>query len=229
MEQKGKYFYENEHLQHSHETLESINCFSSIGVEYRSLFPVKIKTKPCIVLLRRKYEYVPPEPEILLIEAIDDKEIIDDNEIEILPESNEHPDLNVTNVIENNEDIFDNNISEEPLPEDVELNDSESDDENDIKEIEMKKPTIHMKAKIKKIIETHYRSQGTAIDTVDYIEPTTPHKRSAKSNIKHIIKSEQIKELVEKISQMDLKSECDLERESTKSCLIKIIDRYDLK
>lgn len=82
VEQKGKYFYENEHLQQSHDTLESINCFNNIGVEYRSLLPVKIRTKPCIVLLRRKKELKIPPALISEEQFFQNKEELSENIVE---------------------------------------------------------------------------------------------------------------------------------------------------
>lgn len=43
VEQKGKYFYENEDMRRTHEILDTVNCFSNIGVEYRSVFRLKLK------------------------------------------------------------------------------------------------------------------------------------------------------------------------------------------
>lgn len=42
------------YLQQTHEKLEVVECFSSIGIHYTSLLPVKIRTKPCIMIMRRK-------------------------------------------------------------------------------------------------------------------------------------------------------------------------------
>lgn len=41
-------------LQEDFETLEFIDCFNSIGIQYNSILPVRIKTKPCIGILKKR-------------------------------------------------------------------------------------------------------------------------------------------------------------------------------
>lgn len=41
-------------LQENFETLEFIDCFNSIGIQYNSILPVRIKTKPCIGILKKR-------------------------------------------------------------------------------------------------------------------------------------------------------------------------------
>lgn len=53
-EVKNKYSPEMRLLQQTHEKIELIECFSNIGVHYTSLLPIKIRTKPCIMILKRK-------------------------------------------------------------------------------------------------------------------------------------------------------------------------------
>ncbi|XP_034485857.1 probable Dol-P-Man:Man(7)GlcNAc(2)-PP-Dol alpha-1,6-mannosyltransferase isoform X2 [Drosophila innubila] len=45
-------------LQEDFETLEFVDCFNSIGIQYNSLFPVRIKTKPCIGILKKRFNVV---------------------------------------------------------------------------------------------------------------------------------------------------------------------------
>lgn len=213
VEQKRKYFYENEHLKHSHDTLESINCFSSIGIEYRSFCPVKIKTKPCIVLLRRKSGFEPP----LVVKDIDGIAETDMNA------ANETSDMEYGH--DDDDPATNSNVDDAIEWDVVDAN------KTIVAMNELRKPTKHTKLKIKRFIETHFRAEHSTSDpNNEQAESVVPvHKRSAKSNIRDIIKSERIKEIAEKISQMDLKSMCDLEKDSVKSCLIKIIDEHEDK
>lgn len=210
VEQKGKYFYENEHLKQSHDTLESVNCFSSIGIEYRSFFPVKIKTKPCIVLLQRKLGFMPSLE-------------VRDGQIETTPveADNDMGDIKTTE-----EEIID----PDPILDDAKDWDVVDANRSIVAMNELKKPTKHTKLKIKRFIETHFRAkQSTPVSDNEQAELAVQvHKQSAKSSIRNIIKSEKIKEIAERISHMDLKSKCDLENDSVKSCLIKIIDEHEL-
>lgn len=219
VEQKGKYFYENEHLQQSHDTLESVNCFNSIGIEYRSIFPVKIKTKPCIVLLRRKLDFQTP--------------LVTQNQ-QIVTPLNASTEMDPFYVVkdQHNIDTDDNTDANET---DLAVDDTNEWDMVDANSTivavnELKKPTKNTKLKIKRFIETHFRAKQTsAINDNEPTESAVPaHKQSAKSSIRNIIKSEKIKEIAERISQMDLKSMCDLENDSVKSCLMKIIDEHEM-
>lgn len=217
VEQKGKYFYENEHLKHSHDMLESINCFSSIGIEYRSFCPVKIKTKPCIVLVRRKSGFEPP----LVVKEIDGitKTYINAaNETSDMKYGHKYDD---DDPATNPDSIVDDAIEWDVIDANKTI----------VAMNELRKPTKHTKLKIKQFIETHFRAEHSTSDSDnEQAETVVPvHKRSAKSSIRDIIKSERIKEIAEKISQMDLKSLCDLEKDSVKSCLIKIIDEHEDK
>lgn len=58
-------------------------------------------------------------------------------------------------------------------------------------------------------------------------DESAPHlaaKRSMKANIKRIIRTEQIREMVDKLAHVDVASKCDLERITTKECLRKLLD-----
>lgn len=225
VEQKGKYFYENEHLKQSHDLLESVNCFNSIGIEYRSFPPVKIRTKPCIVLLRRKSGFEPP------IEIED--EHIDSATIDTRTETDASFELSDLNNIHDLNDQIDHDINDDKM--DIDLDEATEWDVVDANRTidamnELKKPTKHTKLKIKRFIESHYKAKHTFLNAEkEAPERTVPtHKQSTKSSIRNIIKSERIKEIAERISQMDLKSLCDLEKDSVKSCLMKIIDEQEL-
>ncbi|XP_052900229.1 probable Dol-P-Man:Man(7)GlcNAc(2)-PP-Dol alpha-1,6-mannosyltransferase [Anopheles moucheti] len=55
-EAQDKYSDKMRILSQTHEIVEFVECFSSIGLQYRSVLPVKIKTKPCIFIMRRRYD-----------------------------------------------------------------------------------------------------------------------------------------------------------------------------
>lgn len=96
------------------------------------------------------------------------------------------------------------------------------DDANSFVETELKSPNVETQRKLQRLILKRYRMRKSSDNTDVAVKRGT-----AKANIKHIIRSEKIKELIETISRMDLKSLCDLDAETTKSCLLKIIDSYD--
>uniref|UniRef100_A0A182N041 Mannosyltransferase n=1 Tax=Anopheles dirus TaxID=7168 RepID=A0A182N041_9DIPT len=55
-EAQDKYTDKMRTLGQTHEIVEFVECFSSIGLQYRSVLPVKIKTKPCIFIMRRRLD-----------------------------------------------------------------------------------------------------------------------------------------------------------------------------
>lgn len=232
VEQKGKYFYENEDIRNTHDTLDTINCFSNIGVEYRSVFPIKIKTRPCVIILRRKANVIPPR-----IETLAKEEINLNQNAKHFENINEFIETDVekdtTEEFEYNENALEQNQYDEEedfQPDDaLETDDLTDEEQSPIIETELKKPTTETKQKLRRMIERHYEFKANkAIKTPpnDRTELVQTNKLSTKYNIRSIIKKEKIKEMIEKISQIDLKTVCDFARESTKQCLLKIIDSY---
>ncbi|XP_052834920.1 probable Dol-P-Man:Man(7)GlcNAc(2)-PP-Dol alpha-1,6-mannosyltransferase isoform X1 [Drosophila gunungcola] len=51
-------------LQNQFDTLEFVDCFNSIGIQYNSLLPVRIKTKPCIGILKKRLVPTKEKPKI---------------------------------------------------------------------------------------------------------------------------------------------------------------------
>lgn len=315
VEQRSKFPYDDEEIHETHDFLEHINCFHSIGLEYQSYFPIKIKTRPCIGIAKRKKAFARPfeEPKLPAVDVSNDEDPI--QPASIVVESTLKPDYQ---EIPSDEEEFD---SEEPTTNDSGINEDESTDEmlseeiehskkayqrlatfddfdedeiymsneNDInlsnendanipyelfdsmvnsEEIEdiftddkhVEEPSLtpaiepddrkskadhrkrakQTKMKLKKVIELYYQSKGQVIETesnnnveIDLAAPKaskpiiSPRKPSAKTNIKSIIKAEKIKQLVERISTLDLKAQCDLEILSAKDCLVKLIDEYE--
>lgn len=234
VEQKNKYFYENERFQQSHAILEYVNCFSSIGLEYQSLFPIKIKTKPCIALLKRREDFVVPQNSLESVANIEhegeedainaqihsnnqlnDDPIVDDEQIEKellgnIAEGEGGPDS-----LDNVDELFEKK--------DIKIDGNKRSNEITSVQIKLKKPSKHIKLKLKRIIENYYEAK----DVTDTTEPdVTNPRKSTKSNIKRLIKEEKIKELVEQVSQLDLNTVCDLETLTIKACLLKILEKY---
>lgn len=123
-EVKNKYSPEMRYLQQTHEKLEVVECFSSIGIHYTSLLPVKIRTKPCIMIMKRK-------PNAVLLKSIIYEGSADEMEDEVI--EGEAVELNV---------------SEEEEEEEVELIPVKT-----LLRKKLRRTTTNPKSKIKEIIE----------------------------------------------------------------------------
>lgn len=91
-----------------------------------------------------------------------------------------------------------------------------------------KKSMGKTKSKLRHLIEQHYLSKGSVIEgsSPKSVEVESD-KVSTKATVKQIIKQEKIKEMVERISKMDLTTVCNLDNMTTKECLKKVIDDID--
>lgn len=271
-------------LQQTHDILEIVECFQSIGIQYKSMFPVKVKTKPCIFIMRRKKDARDPIigsrvtmsdglPQHV-IDEMDSVEIVDDGVpiSDEIPSVEFHPEEVINNEPEPTVLVAVESVLEstETTSEEIENASSDTDAETDDVETKTAKirptkkkpkkkskkiePFRSTKAKIKEIIEMYYRERGTVVvadhtksnEIEDHrveepsiseavVEESSPIVvtpavvKSPKSNIKKIIKEEQIRKLVDEISTLDLNEFCDLEVMDVKDCLKKIIDEYDSK
>lgn len=239
VEPKSRFSEEMKILHETHDDVEFIECFNSIGLQYQ-FFPVKIKTRPCIGIMKRK-EIVPSEflaGESLIdnnststeLSDLDTDEMIDDLKESLLLDPPTQIEEDIDIIRELSSTIDHDNSNELPTSFDAFSNLPET----------TKTIQSTTKAKLKRLIESHFRSKGSVIesdketDNKESTDGTDSHTvpsshPSAKANIKRIIKQEQIRELVESISKLDLNVVCDLEHLSTKECLKKIIDDYDVK
>lgn len=215
--------------------VEFVDCFNSIGLQYQSVLPVKIKTKPCLWIMRRKKsssttaEMKDRVRQRMLEYKL--KQQLDNNQTEVIVDTPSSEASEIRAPTERIGNELQNDIDLEPV------------------NIESVHRKSRNSAKLKAMVVSHYRSRGRIVE--DYngsgetssdnsVEPNvespsvmasppaaaTP-KVSMKLNIKRIIKAEKIREMVERISTIDLHETCDLERMSTKDCLRKLIDDYD--
>lgn len=224
-EVKNKYSPEMRFLQQTHEKIELIECFSNIGVHYTSLLPIKIRTKPCIMILKRKPNAV------LLKRFFDAEEPEDDGNLEELDK-----------------------IEPEFIESELEAEEPEDEAEEVVKEPpkvlrrkRLRSTTINPKLKIKEIIEAEkLEAQNSYLQQVQNTAEDEPSEELSeseqnpslesnelpekepgsgiKSNIKRIISQEKTKEL---LSELDLSAFCDLNQMDTKECLKKILDEME--
>lgn len=240
VESKSRFSDEMQLLHETHDDIEFIDCFNSIGLQYQ-FFPVKIKTRPCIGLMKRKAnipaKFLTDDISTSTESEMDSDEMLDDLKESLLldPPTQIEEDIDIIRELSTTIDYENSN----ELP-------TSFDAFNHLPESTRHITQSTTKTKLKRLIESHFRSKGSFIESdretdneltdewpnelsikeTDY--HAVPSHQSAKANIKRIIKAEQIKELVESISKLDLNVVCDLEHLSTKECLKKIIDEYDV-
>ncbi|XP_037730329.1 probable Dol-P-Man:Man(7)GlcNAc(2)-PP-Dol alpha-1,6-mannosyltransferase [Drosophila subpulchrella] len=240
-------------LQNDFDTLEFVDCFNSIGIQYNSLLPVRVKTKPCIGILKKKA--LPPKeksktkekkikikaPAVEKVTALptveDIPKIKEETKIKPKLQADLDDDDGIVATVEEMSLEIETNIEPEAEVEAEAV-------ETPTKEINFqelrtlalgqatKKSRAATKLKIRKIIEQHYRAKGKQIEN-DSAEqnqktPGSPGGRPGlRQSVKSIIKQEKIKEMIEQIATMDLTRICDLEKTSTKDCLKQVIDKID--
>ncbi|KAH8383071.1 hypothetical protein KR009_006630 [Drosophila setifemur] len=242
-------------LQEEYDTLEFIDCFNSIGIQYNSLLPVRIKTKPCIGILKKRTSPPPKEKQKVKVKKskIVETTVVEESPLPVvkkIPQQNtEKPEIHkILPINLDDDDGIVATVEEMSLELDANIeNDAETDVEAfdaPAKEINFqelrnlalgqatKKSRTATKLKIRKIIEQHYLSKGKQIenDSSERTQKTTGPsggRLGMRQSVKSIIKQEQIKEMIEQISTMDLTRICNLEKTSTKDCLKQVIDKLD--
>ncbi|XP_033165892.1 probable Dol-P-Man:Man(7)GlcNAc(2)-PP-Dol alpha-1,6-mannosyltransferase [Drosophila mauritiana] len=233
-------------LQNEFDTLEFVDCFNSIGIQYNSLLPVRIKTKPCIGILKKRP--VPPKEALKTKEKIAKTKTSPVEKETLLPPVKEFPkvigDPKMKTRLQVDADDDDGIVAtvEEmslELETDTEHHAGAEAIEAPLKEINFqelrtlalgqatKKSKAATKMKIRQIIEQHYRAKGKQIENDSAETQKTPGKAGLRQSVKSIIKQEKIKEMIEQIATMDLTRICDLEKTSTKECLKQVIDKID--
>lgn len=250
-EVKNKYSPEMRLLQQTHEKIELIECFSNIGVHYTSLLPIKIRTKPCIMILKRKPNAV------LLKRFFDIEEPIPDNGSGNYPEIDEaemeEPGIDTqedespqplkrkrlrTTVTAKSKirEIIEAEVEYERIPDSEEELEGQSEEEETLNgEQDAEKPVNESsrEAEDSQEIEDAQEedaqeeyaqdSQEDDIEQQKEVE-SSPESSGIKSNIKRIISQEKTKQLIDELKQLDLSAFCDLNQMDTKECLKKILD-----
>ncbi|CRL05982.1 CLUMA_CG019026, isoform A [Clunio marinus] len=235
-EVKNKYSPEMRILQQTHEKIELIECFSNIGIHYTSLLPIKIRTKPCIMILRRKpnaallKRFFEVEDPVEGVIADEDNDSTDENESEMEEDVEEialkpkiRKRLRVTTTTLTPKIKIKEIIAAEKL-------DTESDDDENLSEEITEKDLLSEEVKEENLSEemneedlSEEENEEIETENLDQV-PREHGSGSIKSNIKRIISQEKTKQLIDELKQLDLSVFCDLSKMDTKECLKKILD-----
>lgn len=241
VEAKSKHSSELKYLQGSYNVLEFVECFDHIGIQYKSLLPVRIKRKPCVYILQRKrtedivkvdYEEEKNDQERWKLEKEDAKEKVKEvvKEKEAMEEVKEE-------IIET-EEIIEEPLEEikqqEPKDEQIEEPVKTARNRNNKLTSELVKEIIRkqqVQKKMKQIKTEMNNNQRKEQEKDDPVQPnlTKVIKGNRISNIRKTIKTDEIRHMAEEIAKLDMSEFCDLDEMSTKECLRKIIDELDIK
>jgi alpha-1,6-mannosyltransferase len=232
-ESKSKHSPEMKILQQTHDIVEFVDCFHNIGLQYKSLLPVRINTRPCIYILQKRddadvanlmpanlsfdsgeQEAFEEKPVFIEVEDVDAmEETIEPVEDEAKSYAELLQDEDYTSMTE---PVVDKAESYEPddLPEEQDNYEPEGNDPSakyvEEEPVRLKRVYKSAKAKLQELKQTKE-------------EAATPPKR-AKSNIQKIIKTAKAKQMIDDLSKLDLNEYCDLSKISPKDCLKQVID-----
>jgi len=252
-EVKNKYSPEMRFLQQTHEKIELIECFSNIGVHYTSLLPIKIRTKPCIMIMKRK-------PNSVLLKMFFDAEEPDDDsfggsgDFANFSESQDESELEDEPEMEENEEVMEEpprklkrkrlrrstaDTPKSKIKEIIEadrlealLNLEESDfvsepvesTEENLEENEIKEVEGDDEEENLSQEEVSEETQDEQESDDEASKEAAGSSSGIKSNIKRIISQEKTKQLIDELKQLDLSAFCDLRQMDAKECLKKILD-----
>ncbi|EDV91397.1 GH17417 [Drosophila grimshawi] len=228
-------------LQEDFETMEYVDCFNSIGIQYNSILPVRIKTKPCIGILKKRLRAgkAPLHEEEKVSKENTSKENAKMKRKKQKPETDKikpDPILKNETEVEQGGDDDDGVVNTvEEMSGELNADGVEAAKEINFQELRnlalehtTRTSRVATKLKIRKIIEQHYRAKGRHIENDSTEQHRTSETRTGlRQSVKSIIKQEKIKEMIEQIATMDLTRICDLEKTSTKDCLKQVIDKID--
>lgn len=256
VEAKSKHALELKYFSTAYNVLELVECFDHIGIEYKSLFFVRINTRPCIFIMARK-----PEGDIKIIRGdehglfaqfeeekskegtgADEKTATPNEKLNDMEPAQISVDKEPTEITEA-EPLSGLTINEEEL---------EQDNENDVETIsedftEIVEEPLNSKPKPKKKKIKERLNQDTVKDMLkklrvnvkigkpetddDVVEDKPGMARVIKgnkmSNIRKIIKTDETRKMIEDIGKLDLSELCDFETMTVKDCLRIVIDEYD--
>lgn len=235
-EVKNKYAPEMRLLQQTHEKIELIECFSNIGVHYASLVPIRIRTKPCIIIMKRKenpvllkrYFEVPEEFEDLEIEIESQEGALENDMTETVSEEVIHTE----ELVEEKPKVLKkkrlrstiNKLKMKEIIEAGKIEDSKKDDES-VQSVEQEILADIEQSDVTS--EELWPNDVEIINDLDEKKSTESGSGSIKSNIKKIISQEKTKQLLEEFKKIDLSALCDLTQMDTKECLKKILDEQE--
>ncbi|XP_055523861.1 probable Dol-P-Man:Man(7)GlcNAc(2)-PP-Dol alpha-1,6-mannosyltransferase [Wyeomyia smithii] len=248
-EARDKYSGEMRLLEQTHEVREFVECFNSIGLQYRSVLPVKIRTKPCLFIMQRRPEAI-----------TEDRSRIQLNFDEVLEKDNiggsgalSDPEFPPIELIGGVDEENDNENEEDEPGEDAEKEEPDDEQEPVIEQPEKKLPRLRKirpkeapppkisrptarsmskgRLRIRQILEenAHLLQEDEDDETQEekrakvasYLQRATTSKlRTAQ----RIIKEEKLKQLTSELSKLDFSDLCDLDRMSSRECLKMIID-----
>lgn len=235
-------------LGQTHEIMEFVECFNSIGLQYKSLLPVKIKTKPCVFIMKRRDGVDRNRIRLNFDDVVETNTLGGSGSLS-------DPEFPTFEFIEREDEEegqveFESEVEVEELKEEQEEEQEEEEEapkfpkpkknRNRNRESTVKPPQLVVqrksssksRMKIKEILEenAHLLKDDDEGETQEQKRAKVAsylQKASSSSKLKSaqkIIKEEKLKQLASELGKIDFSRLCNLDRMSTMECLKKIID-----
>jgi alpha-1,6-mannosyltransferase len=204
VEVKNKYSPEMRFLIQTHDKIELIECFSNIGVHYTSLLPIKIRTKPCIMIMKKR-------PNAVLL-----KRFFEVDE-ELIEEDDDLVDLNL-------------NSPEEEKEEDSVKIEEQVQQPKVLKRKRLRSVTMTPKSKIKEIIEAEKLEAQKLIKEIEEQNRNQENIEEIETENENLQQSletstgDSRENIRSKLDDLDLSGFCDLTSIDKKDCLKKILN-----
>jgi alpha-1,6-mannosyltransferase len=243
-ESKSKHSPEMKILQQTHDIVEFVDCFHNIGLQYKSLLPVRINTRPCIYILQKREDADLGNlmPGTLSFDSSEQEAFVEQlmqselESVEVVEEKVAAAPIEVQEADEKSyaELLQDEDYTSTPEPDMVEVEEVEDNEPEEIRDDQetdepeaQDLPTIDVAEEEPVRLKRVYKSPKAKLQeqkhTKEDVAATTPPKR-AKSNIQKIIKTAKAKQMIDDLSKLDLNEYCDLSKISPKDCLKRVID-----